>query len=274
MRIFEVILIVALLLTAIIARATDYYERFFITSNDTMYVTDMEFNIQETVDLPSDTEAVTFDGERWWMVYNDSEIYAFDLNGDYITSFPAPREGIRGMAWDGECIWMVSSDTSESIWYFYERYPDGGVGPHGDFTFSALPPATGLAYGEGQLLALIGLNVSYHVFYRNGDYVGWGEFRSGFGGFWDGRGICYADTDYDFWEFGGPYFFVICEGPGRRYDYIPVAIFPDTGDEDWIPGGILHDTDGDGSGIAYGKIQYDTIIEESFGKIKAYFANE
>jgi hypothetical protein len=208
------------------------------------------------------------------MVYNDLEIYAFDLNGDYITSFPAPRGGIRGMAWDGDCIWMVSSDAEEDIWYFYERYPDGTVGPHGDFTFYHPITVTGLAYGEDQLLALIGLDVSYHVFYRSGAYVGWGEFRSGFGGFWDGQGICYADTDYDFWEFGGPYFFVICEGPGKRYDYIPIAVFPDTGYEDWIPGGILHDTDGDGSGIAYGKIQYDTVINESFGKIKAYFAYE
>jgi hypothetical protein len=261
-----------LLTTTTLAAATDYYERFFITSNDTMYVTDMEFDVLEVVDLPSNTEAVTFDGERWWMVYNDSEIYAFDLNGGYITSFPAPREGIRGMAWDGDCIWMVSSDTDESMWYFYERYPDGGVGPHGDFTFSALPPVTGLAYGEDQLLALIGLDVSYRIFYRNGDYVGWGQFESGIGSFRDGRGICYADTDYEFWEVGGPYFFVMCDSSGREEGYIIVQVFDSTGD--WTGTLSIYPSDGYGTGIAYGKIQYNAIIDESFGKIKAYFANQ
>jgi hypothetical protein len=143
------------LTTATLSAATDYYERFFITSNDTMYVTDMEFDVQEVVDLPSNTEAVTFDGERWWMVYNDSEIYAFDLNGDYITSFPAPREGIRGMAWDGDCIWMVAEGSAEWGFCLYERYPDGSVGPHGDFVFDDVPAsAGGLAYENNELLVL------------------------------------------------------------------------------------------------------------------------
>jgi hypothetical protein len=92
---FTIIIIAVIIPTLVVA--TDYYERFFITSNDTMYVTDMEFNVLEVVDLPSNTEAVTFDGERWWMVYNDLEIYAFDLNGDYITSYLRRRTMVDGL---------------------------------------------------------------------------------------------------------------------------------------------------------------------------------
>jgi hypothetical protein len=264
--------LIILFTTATLAAATDYYERFFITSNDTMYVTDMEFDVLEVVDLPSNTEAVTFDGERWWMVYNDSEIYAFDLNGDYVTSFPAPEPGIKGMAWDGACIWMVVGGSPDWIFYLYERYPDGSVGPHGDFIFDDVPASVGgLAYENDELLVLGYTSSAYWVFSRDGTFLYSSVFEHYTGGRYDRcRGICFADPDYD-WGYGGPYFFFICDQPIKLPDDIIVIIH--TG-EFFVWGGGIPDSDGFGSGIEYGKIQYDYVVKESFGRIKAYFANQ
>ena len=275
MKKFKVILITAVMLTSFVAvHATHEYERFFITSNDKMYVTDMELNVLQTVQLPSNTEAMTFDGERWWMVYNDSEIYAFDLNGDYVTSFPAPRSGIRGMAWDGECIWMVASDDPAHTYYFYERYPDGTVGPHGDFSYTDHDEYNGtvnglLYYPESwdELVAVDVLSYTWN-FDRDGNFHGYSFFEKVVGGRLNHcKGLCYAETDYDYGFGPGPFSVLICAPWYVGRNSVTLAIISDYAYGPFT----IEGTEGEGSGVEYGKIQYETINEESFGKIKAFF---
>jgi hypothetical protein len=259
------------------AYATDEYERYFFTSNDKMYVTDIEFNVLQVVDLPSYTEAMTFDGERWWMIYNDSEVYAFDLNGDYVTSFPAPRSGIRGMAWDGDCIWMVASDDPAHTYYFYERYPDGTIGPHGDFSHTDEDEwngeANGLAYrpGETGILAIIDVLSYEAVFDRDGNFYYYARIEHYLGGPLDNcRGYCFADTDYDYGFGPGPFSILICD-PWRTSDN--TIYFAIISDYAYGPYGIPG-SEGDGSGVEYARIQYEKLDEESFGRIKAFFTDK
>jgi hypothetical protein len=259
------------------AYATDEYERYFFTSNDKMYVTDIEFNVLQVVDLPSYTEAMTFDGERWWMIYNDSEVYAFDLNGDYVTSFPAPRSGIRGMAWDGDCIWMVASDDPTHTYYFYERYPDGTVGPHGDFSHTDHDAYNGTVNGllctagdDGVLKAVDVLSYNWN-FDKYGNYLGYDFYENYLGGrLNDCRGLCYADTDFDYGIGPGPYTILICGPWDVSGNTISFTIITDYAYSLYYITG----SEGEGSGVEFGKIQYEKLNEESFGRIKAFFTDK
>jgi hypothetical protein len=249
MKKLTVVLITALLLTAVAAEATGY-PTIFAGRWDGIRV--FRPGYEDPVAIIPVTDqypGLTYDGEYWWAIQDDT-IFAFDENGDLVSSFPSPAPEPRGLGFDGEYLWISCWALRADDVHIYDVNLDGTPGPYPDF------PATGddgLAVFQNNVLVLAYGYVNFYS--KDGSFIKDVKLETEAPQLWtysittdgDALWICTWD-DIDWHRI-------------RKYD-------PDTGEileEAWW---------GDYYSMAYGTWT-DTGIElESFGKIKAFFDNE
>jgi len=262
------LIILAAALAATAANADDYY---FCFTYD--YPPELMFakipgpgshdgiEIVHSIPIPVNSDALTYDGENWW-IYNDdsNSIYCFDQNGDFVSEFPTPGTGyVSGLAWDGDYLWLEQDKV-------YQVDKNGSPGPFGSFNGAddALavvgPSQDKLAQGGEDYGSLCSVFIMVRDFYGNGLFPGgmvMGYSHCGFDGLAYHDGIVWAcgwynDSDYIYY-----------------HDII----------------GYYYDEDGywDVYATIYGAMNYDlsvcnadfiNIASSSLGKIKAYFADK
>jgi len=133
-----IILAAALATTA--ANADDYYFCFTGSNNHLNFAkipgpgTYDGLDIVDSFPIADNSSALTYDGENWWM-YENGEIYCFDRNGDYVSSFPRPNQGygVLGLAWDGDYLWIANRID------LYQRDIYGNPGPYGFIDIDSYP---------------------------------------------------------------------------------------------------------------------------------------
>jgi hypothetical protein len=91
-------------------------------------------------------QGLAWDGTYLWNVQDDNDkdpelVWQIDpANGDTILSFPVPDTGgssgqsPRGLAWDGQYLWLVSKGPGTSNKYIYKINPFGGGTPDIDLS--------------------------------------------------------------------------------------------------------------------------------------------
>jgi len=92
-------------------------------------------------------QGLAWDGTYLWNVQDDNDgdaerVYQLDpVTGDTLMSFPVPDTGAasgespRGLAWDGQYLWLVSKGSATNNKYIYKIDPFGGGVP--DISLSA-----------------------------------------------------------------------------------------------------------------------------------------
>jgi hypothetical protein len=249
MKKLTLMLITALLLTAVPAGATGY-PTIFAGRWDVINVFRPGFPEPiATIPVLGDYPGMAYDGEYWWAIQDDY-IFSFDRNGDLVSSFPSPAPEPRGLAYDGEYLWISCWALRADDVRIYDVNLDGTPGPYPDF------PAVGvhgLTIYEEYVLAL---RTSYVRFYsKDGSFIKDVFLESD-----PPYLLTFSITSDD------EYLWVCCEH--ELWDYPRLYKFdPDTGERL------------DGAGYWTGTyrsmsmgIWTDTGIEiESLGKIKAFF---
>jgi DNA-binding beta-propeller fold protein YncE len=256
MKKLTVMLITALLLTAVTAAATGYvtvfhchrYHFWAHRGGSTEPVAEFDLSLGFT------PYGLTYDGGYWWVTDSDNDrIYAFDYGGDYVSDFPSPAPDPESLAFDGEYLWVCCNLHSFENSQIYQVGLDGSPGPYGDFEAGAY---TGLTYLQGQLYVM-NSGGGIEVYEPDGTYE---RFLTLDPGTWDYYGIALADDEEYIWASLD----IEARGVSRVYAYDP-----ETGER--IPGL-------GGWGAAYNLgcgIWSESCIEvESLGKIKAFFDNE
>jgi|GEM_PF-793684 len=272
MRKFTLLSIIAVYLTSITARATHEYPALFFFWDD--FFTGYHFTIMDpTKEGPGrilyDTEidffssGLGFDGENIWAIKN-GQIYAFDREGDFVTSFAPPVPNPVKLDYDGEYLWIgCMNDITNSTVYCVNL--DGSPGPYAPFDVEGI---MALTIHQDEVLTVNYAEYFYwktvcYRYSKTGSFLGsfifyyaWGDHR-GTGLATDGSYIyLLAEENYhgEFSELIGKY-----DIEGNLLD---AYVFDDLG----LPI--------NSGSLAFG-YTYGTGIEaESLGKIKAFFDRE
>jgi len=214
-------------------------------------------DIVHQIPIPSDSDAITYDGENWWInVGND--IYCFDQNGDYVRSFPNPGTGsVVGLGWDSQYLWICSGFTN------YQRDIYGNPGPYSPFD------------NNGRAVTIVGDRLlcgdemgglpawSYiWVFDFDGNHLfcgamNYGHSACGFISLAYHDGIVWATSWYDDSDW-----YVYHDIVGYYYD----------DDGDWSTYATVNNVGT--NDLAVCDADFINIAEASMGQIKAYFAEE
>lgn len=252
MKKLTLILIAALLLTAITAEATGY-PAIFAGRWDGIRVFRPGYEDPiATIPVTDQYPGLTYDGEYWWAIQDDT-IFGFDYNGDLVSSFASPAPEPLGLAYDGEYLWISCSTLKTDDIRVYNVNVDGTPGPYGDFETVGY---TGLTCLQGQLYVM-NTGGGIEVYDPDGTYI---RHLAIYPGTWDYYGIGLADDEDYIWASLD----IEERGVSRVYAYDP-----ETGER--IPG-----LGGWGAGYNLGcGIWSESGIEaESIGKIKAFFAEQ
>jgi hypothetical protein len=256
MKKLTVMLITALLLTAVTAEATGYITVFTCKNTQLWAYRPGYSGVYAEFDLSLGFTpyGLDYDGDYWWVTDSENDrIYAFDYGGDYVSDFPSPAPDPESLAFDGEYLWVCCNLHSFENSQIYQVALDGSPGPYGDFQAGGY---TGLTYLQGQLYVM-DIGGGIEVYEPDGTYV---RDLALDPGTWEFYGIALADDEDYIWASLD----IEERGLPRVYAYDP-----ETGER--IPGL-------GGWGAAYNLgcgIWSESCIEvESLGKIKAFFDNE
>jgi len=260
------LIILAAALAATTANADDYY-LCYTGAGDQLYFakipgpgTHYSLDIVHQIPIPSNSDALTYDGENWW-IYNENAdtIYCFDQNGDYVSEFPAPgASNVTGLGWDGQYLWIdpVGLDTCTRDIY-------GNPGPYGPFWAGILAHTVvddvilGGDYAYGDLPSAF---IYAHDFYGNFLYLGalaGGYTYAAWTSLAYHEGIVWASAWYD-------------DSDHNYHYYTSGYYYDDDGDWDWY-GTILDFMVND---LTICDADFINISEASLGQIKAYFADK
>ena len=262
----------AVTLATTTANADDYYFCFTRDFPPTIYFAEIPgpgtydgFDIVHSFPIVDDREALTYDGEHWWIPYQ-AEIYCFDNNGDYVSSFPRPYPwSVPGLGWDGEYLWV-------DCHYVWQLDIYGNLGPYGYF------PAVGVGHdsltvnpdAERIIMGNCTVEEGDLVFLRVFDYYGNYLYRTetiGGSGYQDSAGLgglAYHDgivwVTYNYWSYYSN------ESIRETYGY------------EYVEGGgwnrITTIENATSWNLSICNENFVNIAETSFGKIKAYFAEK
>jgi hypothetical protein len=255
MRIFEVILIVALLLTAVTAEATDKPTIFAtVSSHLNIFRPPYPFPIDD-FDSPWGSVGLAYDGDYWWVVDFYDTVYQFDYGGDFVSSFTTRAPDPRGLGFDGEYLWISCEEGEFDNVKVYQCGLDGTPGPMGDFPAYG---SAGLTFFQGNVLTLTWDNhVNFYnpdgTFIRDLEVLGGGEHHTS----------AMAND--------GAYLWINIYWEEPYEDSYIYKIDPETGE---YAGEYLWAGGTSFSGLSYADWTYTEIEAESIGKIKAYFANQ
>jgi hypothetical protein len=254
MKKLTLMLVTALLLTAVAAQATGYVTIFTCNKSHfwayrpgyTQPVAEFDLDFDESV------YGLTYDGDYWWVMQGD-HIYAFDYGGDYVSDFPSPAPDPESLAFDGEYLWVCCNLHSFENSQMYQVGLDGSPGPYGDFEAIAY---TGLTYFQGQLYVM-NIGGGIEVYDPDGTHI---RHFALYPGTPEYGGIGLADDEEYIWASLD----VEERGVSRVYAYNA-----ETGER--IPGL-------GGWGAAYnlgcGLWSESCIEAESLGRIKTFFDND
>jgi len=252
MKKLTLMLITALLLTAVTAEATDkptifgsHYTKLFIFRPPDPFPID-------DFDIPSGYVGLSYDGDYWWAIDYYGTAYQFDYGGDLVSSFTAPDPDTRGLAFDGEYLWISCEEGGPEYVTVYQCALDGTPGPMGDFPAYGF---AGLTFFQGNVLTLTG--DSYVNFYSpDGTFIRELEVEGSAGDYTS------AMTN------DGVYLWISISWEKRYEDSYVYKIDPETGEYAgeylWAGGSTL-------IGLAYADWTYTEVEAESIGKIKAFF---
>jgi len=251
MKKLALMLVVALLLTAVTAGATGK-PTIFASKIGHLYIFRPPDPLPiDDFDLPWGYIGLTYDGDYWWVGAYYDTVYQFDYGGDFVSSFTTPPDP-RGLGFDGEYLWISCEEGEYGNVRVYQCELDGTPGPMGDF------PAVGhagLTFFQGNVLTLTG-----------GGYVNFYEP--------DGNFIreleVYPDDSYEHYTSA-----ITNDGINLwihlyREDDPGYIVKVDSETGDLLPGGWLWYAT-TFSGLAYADWTYTDVEAESIGKIKAFF---
>jgi len=257
------LIILAAALAATAANADDYY-LCYTGAGDQLYFakipgpgTHYSLDIVHQIPIPSNSDALTYDGENWWInVGND--IYCFDQNGDYVRSFPNPGTGsVVGLGRDSQYLWICSGFTN------YQRDIYGNPGPYSPFDTNG----RAVTIVEDRLLCgdeMGGLPAwSYiWVFDFDGNHLfcgamNYGHSVCGFSSLAYHDGIVWATSWHDDSDW-----FVYYDIVSYNYD----------DDGDWSTYATVYDAGVQDMTVC--DANFINIAESSLGEIKAYFTDK
>jgi len=266
------LIILAVALAATAANGDEYY-LCFTGAGNRLYIAEIPgpgihdgFNIVHSFSIPGNSDALTYDGEHWWMYYQ-GDIYCFDNNGDYVSSFPRPyNRYVPGLGWDGQYLWI-------DCFYVWQMDIYGNPGPYGYFyPYGANYDSLTVNYdAERIIMGNDSISGEDYLTLRIYDYAGnylfnvLEYFGHGGGGNEESFGaLTYHDgivwVGYGFWDHETQE--TISETYG--YEYVE--------GEEWDRiTTIENDSAWD---LAICDENFLNIAETSLGKIKAYFATE
>ncbi|UCE26716.1 MAG: hypothetical protein JSW52_10270 [Candidatus Coatesbacteria bacterium] len=245
------ILITALLLTAVTAEATGEPTIFAIKGSH-FYVFRLPYPLPiDDFDLPWGYVGLAYDGDYWWIVDFYDTLYQFDYGGDFVSSFTTPPSP-RGLGFDGEYLWISCKEGEYGNVRVYQCELDGTPGPMGDF------PAVGhagLTFFQGKVLTLtwdsyVNFYTPDGTFIRELDVLPYDSSHP----------RTHAITN------DGTYLWISICWVNPTYAAI-YKIDPETGELAgtlW-GGGKLY------CGLSYAEWTYTEVEAESIGKIKAFF---
>ncbi len=266
------LIILAVVLAATAANADDYY--FCYTGGDSrLHIAEIPgpgtydgLDYVASFPIADNSDALTYDGEHWWM-YENGQIYCFDNNGDYVSSFPRPYAAyVPGLGWDGEYLWIACYN----IW---QRDIYGVAGPYGDFECHGFAKDSLTINYDAERIIMGNDSISgddvckLRVFDFNGNYLFLAVDNIGHGGAGNEEGLgalAYHDgivwVSYFFWDHQ------TYETIEETYGYVYEE------GEDWNR--ITTIQNYTGWDLAICDENFVNIAETSLGKIKAYFATE
>jgi hypothetical protein len=254
MKKLSVMLITALLLTAVTAEATDK-PTIFASMYNHLYVFRPPDPLPiDDFDSPWGSVGLAYDGYYWWVVDYYDTVYQFDYGGDFVSSFTTPPDP-RGLGFDGEYLWISCEEGEYGNVRVYQYGLDGTPGPMGDFP--AIGEA-GLTFFQGNVLTLTYDN--YVNFYSpDGTFIR--ELEVLPNGGYERHTYAMADDDTYLW------ISIYWEEPYE--DSYVYKIDPYTGgyagESVWAGSSVPF------SGLDYADWTYTEVEAESIGRIKAFF---
>jgi hypothetical protein len=256
MKNLTVILIAVLLLTVVTAEATDK-PTIFASYYNHLAIFRPPYPLPiDDFDSPWGYMGLTYDGDYWWVTDYLNIAYQFDYGGDFVSFFVTPAPDPRGLAFDGEYLWISCKEGDHVRVYQYEL--DGTPGPMGDFSAEG---DAGLTFFQGNVLTL------GNVPYLWDSYV---NFYTPDGTFIRELEVLPGDSSDRFANAitnDGTYLWIaIFWVEEDEYIY---KIDPETGE---YAGEYLSiDTTFSCQGLSYADWTYTEVEAESLGKIKSFF---
>jgi hypothetical protein len=221
--------------------------------------------VLDTIPLPDYVEALTYDGDHWWVDY-DNTIYCFDENGDYVSDFPVPNDHVNGIGWDGQYLWIVTGwqSVGDNV---YQTDLNGDPGPYGSFRINSPDELSSITVKDDRLIIGTAWEFAEHsarivVYSFDGEYLFTPWFIDSTGG---GAGITGIGCNEDFvWAMTFCYY---RDDPGWAlygFEYEESAEWPEYSRTTGAYVGP------DALSVCYEE-STENVNERSLGKIKAYF---
>ncbi len=259
------ILISAVIMTAP-AFADTHYLCYMTTYNSLIFAkipgpgTYAGLDVVDTVSGPYLSDALTYDGEYWWLEKNNV-IYCFDQGGDYVSEFPAPSDGTVGLGWDGNYLWIADASWP---WTAYQRDTAGNPGPYGPFDIGYGQPGGLTVAGDEVIIGLGNWGMAHMIAYDfNGNETGFHTRHEGI-------------TDASFYSLGYHDNVIWAAHAQSDYENTYYTLFGyeyDPGLKDWDIVTTVNNQEKMTS-LTVCEADFIGIASSSLGKIKAYFNEE